>query len=102
MTQVPVGIVGFRGYSGVELERILGSHSGVQVYRLEHRQDSDPRPEPLGHAGPPTITCTASAALGAGLKVVFLATPVEVSTGLTLEFLTAGLSVIDLSGAFRL
>jgi N-acetyl-gamma-glutamyl-phosphate reductase len=86
----------------VELERILGRHPGVQVYRLEHRQDSDGRPEPLGRAGPPVIACTASAAMGAGLKVVFLATPVDVSIELTIEFLNAGLSVIDLSGAFRL
>src|SRR5579862_2825491 len=102
MTKIPVGIVGFRGYSGVELERLLARHPQVAVYRLEHRQDAEHRPEPLNNKVPPSIPCTASAALAAGIEVVFLATPVEVSMELTIEFLASNIRIIDLSGAFRL
>src|SRR5450432_1545153 len=102
MTRIPVGIVGFRGYSGAELERLLAGHKHVMAYRLEHRQDAEYRPEPIGHSTTPSISCTAAAARNAGIQVVFLATPVEVSIELTVEFLAAGIRVIDLSGAFRL
>jgi N-acetyl-gamma-glutamyl-phosphate reductase len=102
MTTIPVGIVGFRGYSGLELERILHKHPQVHPVLLEHRQDTGDRPEPLHAAGPPRIACTAEAAMAAGIGVVFLATPVDVSISLTVEFLAAGIRVIDLSGAFRL
>lgn len=102
MTKTPVGIVGFRGYSGVELERLLAHHSYVTSYRLEHRQDSGDRPEPVSHQRPPAISCAPAAACEAGIQVVFLATPVDVSIELTSEFLAAGIRVIDLSGAFRL
>ena len=50
MSKTPVGIVGFRGYSGVELERLLAWHDHATAYRLEHRQDSGDRPEPVGFA----------------------------------------------------
>lgn len=102
MTTIPVGIAGFRGYSGVELERLLGRHRHVAVYRLEHRQDTEHRPEPLAKTVVATIACTAAAARETGIQVVFLATPVDVSIDLASEFLGAGIRVIDLSGAFRL
>ena len=102
MPKTPVGIVGFRGYSGVELERLLATHRHATPYRLEHRQDSGDRPEPVGLPHPPSIPCNPAAAREAGIAVVFLATPVEVSIELTTEFLAAGIKVIDLSGAFRL
>ena len=41
-----VGIVGFRGYSGAELVRILARHPHVEPVLLEHRSDSDERPRP--------------------------------------------------------
>lgn len=97
-----VGIVGFRGYSGMELERILSAHAGVTPWLLEHRADSTQDPQPLGHKGPERIPCTAEAAVDAGLSLVFLATPPEVSMELSAAFIGAGLRVVDLSGAFRL
>ena len=102
MAKIPIGIVGFRGYSGAELERLLAGHAHVTVYRLEHRQDAEHRAEPLDLKPVPSIPCTATAAREAGIQVVFLATPVEVSIDLTIDFLAAGIRVIDLSGAFRL
>ena len=44
--RAPVGIVGFRGYSGAELVTILSRHSRVEPVLLEHRHDAGERPEP--------------------------------------------------------
>jgi N-acetyl-gamma-glutamyl-phosphate reductase len=97
----PVGIVGFRGYSGAELVQILSRHPHVEPVLLEHRE-SDDRPRPLGHTGPRRLNFTVDEAKAAGLAAVFLATPPEVSMNLAAGLLDAGIKVIDLSGAFRL
>ncbi len=95
-----VGIVGFRGYSGAELVRILHKHPHVQPVLLEHR--SEP-PEKSGlppvH---PSVSCTSEAVKAEKLAAVFLATPAEVSMEVAPWLLEAGAKVIDLSGAFRL
>jgi N-acetyl-gamma-glutamyl-phosphate reductase len=97
----PVGIVGFRGYSGAELTAILERHPQVEPVLLEHR-DAEDRPQPMGHAGPRRKMFSSEAVRDEGLAVVFLATPHEVSIELTPGLLKAGAKVIDLSGAFRL
>jgi len=99
---IKAGIVGFRGYSGVELQRLLGAHARVEPWLLEHRQDAAPEVRPVGRPGPPRIPATAEAASEAGLAVVFLATPPEVSLELAPALLAKGIRVVDLSGAFRL
>jgi N-acetyl-gamma-glutamyl-phosphate reductase len=98
---IPVGIAGFRGYSGAELIHILSRHPGVEPVLLEHR-DAEAAPRPLGHVGPRRIKFSPEESKAAGLKAVFLATPPEVSMELTPALLDAGIKVIDLSGAFRL
>ncbi|MBL8214998.1 MAG: N-acetyl-gamma-glutamyl-phosphate reductase [Bryobacterales bacterium] len=98
----PIGIVGFRGYSGEDLVRLLSHHPHVSVHLLEHRADSQDRPRPRRYQGPPRIPCTPDAVREAKLAVVFLATPPEVSMDLTPWLLEAGAKVVDLSGAFRL
>ena len=99
--QIPVGIVGFRGYSGAELAAILQKHPQVEPVLLEHR-DADDQSRPLGHPGPRRAQFSAQTVHAEGLAVVFLATPAEVSLELTLPLLETGAKVIDLSGAFRL
>ena len=99
---IKAGVVGFRGYSGLELQALLGSHALVEPWLLEHRQDAVPEVHPLGRPGPPRIPATAEAAAEAGLAVVFLATPPEVSLELVPSLLARGIRVVDLSGAFRL
>lgn len=99
---IKAGIVGFRGYSGVELQRLLRAHAQVEVYLMEHRADSQDRAMPRGYKGPRRIGCTAEAARAEGLDVAFLATPPEVSMDITPWLLEAGVKVVDLSGAFRL
>ncbi len=102
LKSIKAGIVGFRGYSGLELQRILGRHARVEPWLLEHRQDAAAEVHPVGRPGPPRIPATAEAASQAGLSVVFLATPPEVSLELAPGLLARGIRVVDLSGAFRL
>lgn len=97
-----VGVVGFRGYSGGELLRILARHAGVEPVLLEHRSDSEERMGPLGQTPPTTLPATASAIKQEKLALVFLATPAPVSIELAPAILEAGAKVVDLSGAFRL
>jgi N-acetyl-gamma-glutamyl-phosphate reductase len=100
--RTPVGVVGFRGYSGAELVAILAGHSRVEPVLLEHRHDGGERPAPRGHAGPKRIQSTPEVVRSEKLAAVFLATPAEVSLELAPGLLDTGAKVIDLSGAFRL
>ena len=97
-----VGVVGFRGYSGAELVRILQKHAGVEVFLLEHRSDSEDRIMPLGQKPLTTIAATTDAIKEEKLDLVFLATPPEASMSLAREILEIDVKVVDLSGAFRL
>lgn len=97
-----VGVVGFRGYSGAELVRLLNRHPGVEVILLEHRSDSEPRTLPLGQTPPKVVPATLQSIRDEKLELVFLATPANVSIDLTPGILDNGTKVIDLSGAFRL
>jgi len=102
MNKYKVGVVGFSGYSGAELVRLLGSHPQTTLVLLEHRQDQGGRPAPVNHPQPLRAPCSQDAVRAEGLAIVFLATPPEVSMDLAPALLDAGAKVIDLSGAFRL
>lgn len=102
MNNYKVGIVGFRGYSGAELVRLLLGHPGVEPVLLEHRQDAEDRPQPIGGKHPKRAPCTAGIVGAEQLSLVFLATPADVSMELAPQMLAAGARVIDLSGAFRI
>ena len=80
--KLPVGIVGFRGYSGAELVRILERHGHVQPVLLEHREDHG-HAASIRHAKEPVrLVCDPETVRAEGLVLVFLATPPEVSMGL--------------------
>lgn len=97
----PVGILGFSGYSGIELIDILKRHSRVEPILLEHRETVG-TPGPLGQHSPRRAAYSPEAVRDLQLAAVFLATPPEVSMELAGPILNAGAKVIDLSGAFRL
>jgi N-acetyl-gamma-glutamyl-phosphate reductase len=99
--RVPVGILGYRGYSGQELVTILSRHRFAQPILLEHREAED-RPRPVNHPGPRRIALSTENVRAEGLAAVFLATPADVSMDLVPQLLDAGAKVIDLSAAFRL
>jgi N-acetyl-gamma-glutamyl-phosphate reductase len=96
------GIVGYRGYSGAELIRILGKHAHVEPVLMDHREDHGGPPAIRRAQSPARIACTPDAVRQEQLAVVFLATPPEVSMELAPVMLSAGARVVDLSGAFRL
>ena len=102
MNKYKTGVVGFNGYSGAELVRLLASHPHAEPVLLEHRQDQGGRPSPINHPQPLRAPSTPDSVRAHGLAVVFLATPPEVSMELAPAMLDAGAKVIDLSGAFRL
>ncbi len=95
-----VGIIGFRGYSGAELVRILARHAYLEPVLIEHRKDV--QETPAIRDGWRRIPCTSEAVRAEALVGVFLATPAEVSMELAPWMLDAGVKVVDLSGAFRL
>lgn len=97
-----IGIVGFRGYSGAELVRILESHAHIETVLLEHRSDAVGRPRALNEKEPLRLPCSTESVRAEHLDLVFLATPAEVSMELAPAMLEAGARVVDLSGAFRL
>ncbi len=97
-----VGVVGFRGYSGAELVRILSRHAAVELVLVEHRPESESQAGPLGSKPPKTIPAEPDSIRQEGLELVFLATPSDVSIRLAREILDTGTKVIDLSGSFRL
>jgi N-acetyl-gamma-glutamyl-phosphate reductase len=99
---VPVGVVGFSGYSGAEAVRILGRHPHCEPILLEHRADSGSSNRLLRKSPIRRAAATAESVAAEGLKAVLLATPADVSMDLTPRFLDAGAVVVDLSGAFRL
>lgn len=102
MNKYSVGVVGFSGYSGAELVRLLGSHPQAEPVLLQHRQDHETRSVPINMPQPRHAPCTPEAVRAEGIALVFLATPPEVSMELAPAMLNAGAKVVDLSGAFRL
>jgi N-acetyl-gamma-glutamyl-phosphate reductase len=88
-----VGIVGYRGYSGAELVRILERHARVEPVLLEHRQGAaaDADSQAIRNwKGPLCLPCTAEAVRAERIALVFLATPPEVSMDLAPAMLGAG------------
>ena len=123
--QVRVGVVGFRGFTGEELLRLLRGHPEVDLRLLEHREPAERsgvRPgagrgasaekalakarramsQPFAGTDLEVLAFSAEAVREAALDVVILATPPDASIELAPEALAGGARVIDLSGAFRL
>jgi len=95
-----VGIVGFRGYSGAELVRLLDRHPQVEPVLLEHREDADVPLPPAGSKRYECVPAMPEAVTAESLGLVFLATPAEVSMDLAPAFLRAGARVVDLAELF--
>jgi len=102
---IKIGIVGGTGYTGVELLRILATHSKVHITAITSRKEdglpvSEMYPSLRGR-----VDIAFSAPDKANLKecdVVFFATPHGVAMAQAPELLTAGVKVIDLSADFRM
>ena len=110
-TPIRIAIVGAAGYTGAELASIAAAHPLVEVVALfaserasnaAVRVMSDIFPRLRGVNDLPIHAATVEAIVACGAKVIFLATPHEVSAELAPALLAHGLIVIDLSAAFRL
>ena len=102
-------VFGATGYSGFELVRLLARHDGARKPLLFQRKgDSGYRdlaeayPQLSGNGGFPFESFSWDRMKGAGVDVLFLATPHEFSRELVPEAISRGFRVIDLSGAWRL
>jgi N-acetyl-gamma-glutamyl-phosphate reductase len=104
---VRVGIVGVSGYSGIETARLVAAHPHLTlVAAVSDKWAAATVGDHLpvgGAAADVRIVKQADAATTfAGLDLVFLCTPAEVSIALAPVALAAGCRVVDLSGGFRL
>src|SRR4051794_18976431 len=104
-----VGIVGVSGYAGMELARIVARHPRLALASaISDKWAGATLDERLPIAGPTgklkvrPQADAATPATFAGMSLVFLCTPAEVSLALAPVALEAGARVVDLSGAFRL
>lgn len=87
-SKISCGVVGARGYSGMELMRLLKRHPSIESTQGFASQGEEFLPH--------------SKIMDNLSDVMFLATPAEVSLELAPKILAAGKKIIDLSGAFRL
>jgi N-acetyl-gamma-glutamyl-phosphate reductase len=100
-----VAIVGARGYSGLELVRILLKHPNVKIEAcFANEADfalSDYLPESAA-AKVKILPMQDFDKIATQVSTIFLATPADVSLKLAPRALAVGANVVDLSGAFRL
>ncbi len=102
--RIRVAVAGATGFAGQELIRLLARHPHVTIAAATGSQaTSTPRSLPaLKRIWDGTVVPLDPAALTGQADVVFLALPEAASADLAPVLLSAGLRVIDLSGAFRL
>ena len=109
-TQLKTAVLGATGYSGLELTRILLRHPRLEKPVLLRRSAdngsaadlADVFPVLSGNGGYPLHSLSWPSLKQQGVKLLFLATPHEVSRSLVPEAIAQGIRVIDLSGAWRL
>jgi len=108
--KLKTAVLGATGYSGLELTRILLRHPQLEKPLLLRRPAdngsatdlADAFPVLSGNGGYPLYALAWPTLKEQGVKLLFLATPHEVSRSLVPEAIANGLRVIDLSGAWRL
>ncbi len=108
--KLKAAVLGATGYSGLELTRILLRHPRLEKPVLLKRSSdngsatdlADIFPALSGNGGYPLHSLSWAALKQQGVRLLFLATPHEVSRSLVPEAIAHGLRVVDLSGAWRL
>ncbi|MCG3191459.1 MAG: N-acetyl-gamma-glutamyl-phosphate reductase [Thermoanaerobaculia bacterium] len=105
---VRVAVVGATGYSGAELTVLLARHRQAEISSLFSSEGGKSAPFSRLHpalaarSGPGVRPFRLEALLESAPDAVFLATPHETSAELAPNLLERGMSVIDISAAFRL
>ena len=108
--KLKTAVLGATGYSGLELTQILVRHPRLEKPVLLRRATDNGTPADLselfpalsGNGAYPLHSLSWKALQQQGVKLLFLATPHEVSRALAPEAIAHGLRVVDLSGAWRL
>jgi len=107
--ELKTAVLGATGYSGFELTRILLRHEKLQKPLLLKRESGNGKsdlaesfPALSGNGGYPLEPFSIEKLKAAGVDLLFLATPHELSRSLVPEVVRSGIRVIDLSGAWRL
>ncbi len=102
---VKVGVVGASGYTGLELIKMLVTHSGFQLVYLATTQGDtmveELHPSLMGVISLPVEKANADA-VAESCELVFLALPHKASMGFAKELLDKGVKVVDLSADYRL
>jgi N-acetyl-gamma-glutamyl-phosphate reductase len=107
--QLKTAVLGATGYAGFELTRLLLRHPRLQKPCLLRREDggktqdlAEAFPALSGSGGYALEPFSVGRLKQAGVDLLFLATPHELSRSLVPEVIQQGIRVIDLSGAWRL
>ena len=109
-TKLKTAVVGATGYAGFELACLLKRHPYLCEPLLLSREDRSNGPQNLadvfpaiaGDGGYPLEAFSWNRICDAGVELLFLSTPHDVSSALAPEAIAHGLRVVDLSGAWRL
>jgi N-acetyl-gamma-glutamyl-phosphate reductase len=108
--KLKTAVLGATGYAGLELTRLLLRHPRVAPPVLMRREKdagisvdlAQVFPALSGNGGHPLVPFSFERLGEVGVKLLFLATPHDVSRALVPEAISHGLRVVDLSGAWRL
>jgi len=101
MGKIRAGIVGFSGYSGQELVRLLSRHPEVDPVLLEHREQRAEE-RPTFDDGLARLPLDADKMAETEVDAVLLATHHDVSVEVAPAALAVGKKVVDLSAGYRL
>jgi N-acetyl-gamma-glutamyl-phosphate reductase len=108
-SKVKTAVLGATGYAGFELTRILLRHPKLQKPLLLRREEggktqdlAESFPALSGNGGYPLEPFSLERLKKAGVSLLFLATPHELSRTLVPHVVREGIRVIDLSAAWRL
>ena len=111
---IATAVVGVTGYAGFELARLLARHPRLNAPLLMTRESSEAASADLAEVYPQIAPANGNGRAhplepfswvrlkDAGVKLLFLSTPHEVSRAWIPQALSLGLRVVDLSAAWRL
>ena len=103
-----VAVVGVTGYAGFELAKLLLRHPTIEKPAFYLRESSTQArcltelfPQLRGWGEAPCRPLSVASIVASGAATAFLSTPHEASLELVPDLVSAGMRVVDLSGAFR-
>lgn len=105
MKQIPVGIIGVGGYTGLELVKLLLSHPSFTIAYLgglDEQENIESLHPALLNVFSEKISKSNIAEIASKCQLVFLALPHQSAMEYVKELLNHGIKVIDLSADYRL